>query len=132
MPFDDKKFNIITAFETVYFWPEIVNSFQEVKRILKDDGIFFIVMDANGCYTPKLEEITKNENCIFYTDEELKELLLEAGFTKITSIIRKRKTDEKLIKKTINDKYCEKIIEEKYPDDVFEEYSEDCFPSSPE
>lgn len=132
MPFDDKKFNIITAFETVYFWPEIVNSFQEVKRILKDDGKFFIVMDANGCYTPKLEEITKNENCIFYTDEELKELLLEAGFTKITSIIRKRKTDEKLIKKTINDKYCEKIIEEKYPDDVFEEYSEDGFPSSPE
>ena len=34
----------ITAFETVYFWPDFVNALKEVRRVLKDDGIFFIAM----------------------------------------------------------------------------------------
>ena len=132
MPFDDGTFDIITAFETVYFWPDVVDSFTEVKRVLGDDGKFFIVMDANGCYTPELEEITKDENCTFYTDEELKDLLLDAGYSCVTSIIRKRKEDQKLIKRWNDGKYCEKLSDEGYSDDEFVEFMEDGFPSSPE
>ncbi len=132
MPFDDNTFDIITAFETVYFWPDIVDSFKEVKRTLKDDGKFFIVMDANGCYTPKLEEVTRDENCIFYTDEELKDYLIDAGYSSITSFIRKRKEDKKLIKRVSKGEYCEKVVDENYSDDEFVEVMEDCFPSSPE
>jgi ubiquinone/menaquinone biosynthesis C-methylase UbiE len=132
MPFEDKMFDIITAFETVYFWPDIITSFKEVKRILKDDGKFFIVMDANGCYTPELEEITKEENCTFYTDEELKDLLLNADFSKVTSIVRLRKKDQKCVKKWTKDNFCKKILDDNYQDDQFVEFEEDGFPSSPE
>lgn len=132
MPFEDETFNIITAFETVYFWPDLVDSFREVKRTLKSDGKFFIVMDANGCYTPQLEEITREENCTFYTDDQLKDVLLDAGFSRVTAIIRKRKEDKKCIK-TWTENDCSKSLEDdNYPEDKFVEFSEDGFPSSPE
>lgn len=132
MPFDDGEIDIITAFETVYFWPDLVDAFKEVKRVLKDDGKFFIVMDANGCYTPELKEITKDENCIFYRDEELKDFLLKAGYSEITSFIRKRKEDKKLVKHLKNGNYCEKLVDDNYPEDEFVEFMDDGFPSSPE
>ena len=132
MPFNDETFDIITAFETVYFWPDLVNSFVEVKRVLNDEGKFVIIMDANGCYAPELEEITKNENCTFHTDEELKDFLFDAGYSRVTSIIRKRKEDKRLVKRWYEDKYCEKLYDEGYPEDVFVEFMEDGFPSSPE
>lgn len=132
MPFDDRTLDIITAFETVYFWPDLTDAFREVKRVLKDDGKFFIVMDANGCYTPELAEITRDENCVFYTDEELKDYLLDAGFSEITAFIRKRKDDKKLIKRTKNGEYCEKLVDDNYPEDEFVEFTEDGFPGSPE
>lgn len=132
MPFNDEEIDIITAFETVYFWPDLVDAFKEVKRVLKRGGKFFIVMDANGCYTPELEEITKDENCIFYTDDELTDFLLKAGYSEITTFIRKRKEDKKLVKHVKNGEFCEQLVDDNYPDDVFVEFMDDGFPSSPE
>ena len=37
-----------TAFETVYFWPELAQNFREVYRVLKPGGTFFICNEANG------------------------------------------------------------------------------------
>ena len=34
LPFEDNSFDIVTAFETVYFWPDIVKSFGELIDIL--------------------------------------------------------------------------------------------------
>lgn len=132
MPFNDEEIDIITAFETVYFWPDLVDAFKEVKRVLKRGGKFFIVMDANGCYTPELEEITKDENCIFYTDDELTDFLLKAGYSEITTFIRKRKEDKKLVKHVKKGEFCEQLVDDNYPDDVFVEFMDDGFPSSPE
>ena len=39
LPFEDNTFDIITGFETVYFWPDFVNDSKEVRMVLKDDGI---------------------------------------------------------------------------------------------
>ena len=38
LPFEDNTFDIVTGFETVYFWPDFVNDSKEVRRVLKDDG----------------------------------------------------------------------------------------------
>ncbi len=48
MPFEDDKFDIISAVETTYFWPNLLDSFKEVKRVLKPSGKFIIV---NASYT---------------------------------------------------------------------------------
>ena len=38
LPFEAEQFDVVTAFETVYFWPGPVESFQEVWRVLKPGG----------------------------------------------------------------------------------------------
>ena len=39
LPFKAEQFDVATAFETVYFWPELAQNFREVYRVLKDDGV---------------------------------------------------------------------------------------------
>ena len=39
MIFADDWFDAVTAFETVYFWPDLPQCFREVYRVLKDDGV---------------------------------------------------------------------------------------------
>lgn len=43
LPFSDDHFDLVTAFETIQFWPEIQHDVQEVKRVLKPSGLFLIV-----------------------------------------------------------------------------------------
>ena len=40
LPFEAEQFDIVTAFETVYFWPELAQNFREVYRVLKLGGTF--------------------------------------------------------------------------------------------
>ena len=35
LPWENQKFDVVTAVETVYFWPNLTKCFQEVKRVLK-------------------------------------------------------------------------------------------------
>ncbi len=41
LPYDSDTMDIVTANETVQFWPDIPTSFSEIYRILKKDGCFF-------------------------------------------------------------------------------------------
>ncbi len=38
--FEDGKFDVATAFETVYFWPDMLLDFMEVRRVLKKRRVF--------------------------------------------------------------------------------------------
>ena len=40
LPFEAEQFDAVTAFETVYFWPELAQNFREVYRVLKPGGTF--------------------------------------------------------------------------------------------
>ena len=92
MSFDDNTFDIITAFETVYFWPDFSNDLNEVNRILKDDGIFMICNEA----IPKENDERQKEfiellNCSIYSKNELVSYLNNAGFSNIKTIINESK-----------------------------------------
>ena len=88
LPYEDGKFNLVTAVETVYFWPNLPNCLQEVRRVLKSGGKFAIlveVVDSDSKWTNVVEGMTA------YSPEDLKKLLDEAGFTQ-TEIHRKKPT----------------------------------------
>ena len=88
LPYEDGKFNLVTAVETVYFWPNLPNCLQEVRRVLKSGGKFAIlveVVDSDSKWTSVVEGMTA------YSPEDLKKLLDEAGFTQ-TEIHRKKPT----------------------------------------
>ena len=40
LPFDDDVFDLVTAMETTYFWPDILAAFSEIRRVLKKGGTF--------------------------------------------------------------------------------------------
>ena len=85
LPFEAEQFDVATAFETVYFWPELAQNFREVYRVLKPGGIFFICNEANG-ETAKDDKWTQIINGMtIYTDTALKAYLEQAGFCRIQS-----------------------------------------------
>lgn len=47
IPWPDEAFDIVTAFETVYFWPDLAACFKEVARVLKPGGLFQIANSLN-------------------------------------------------------------------------------------
>jgi ubiquinone/menaquinone biosynthesis C-methylase UbiE len=98
LPFEDNTFDIVTAFETVYFWPNIEKSFGEVKRVLKPGGIFLIGMESNGNDNLTMKISEKLINMTVYNDEEITEFLKNNGYSQITVYLRDAKNSEEIIK----------------------------------
>jgi ubiquinone/menaquinone biosynthesis C-methylase UbiE len=46
LPFSDETFDLATAFEAYYFWPDLVHDLQEIKRVLKPGGTLLLVNEA--------------------------------------------------------------------------------------
>lgn len=92
LPFNDNSFDIVTGFETVYFWPDFVNDLKEVLRVLKDNGIIFIANEA----LPKegderQKELIELLDMKIYSEDELVESLKLAGFSNVTTYIKDSK-----------------------------------------
>ena len=83
MAFEDSCFDAVTAFETVYFWPDLPQCFREVRRTLKPGGTILICNESNGD-TDKDEKWTKIINGMtIYQGTELKAYLEQAGFHEV-------------------------------------------------
>ena len=85
LPFKAEQFDVVTAFETVYFWPELAQNFREVYRVLKPGGVFFICNEANGETTKDDKWTQIIDGMAIYTDADLKVDLEQAGFYQIQS-----------------------------------------------
>ena len=84
LPFKDGTFVMATAFETVYFWPDIVKSFAEVRRVLAPGGKFLIVNEDDGLSGNNEKWEKMIEGMHTYTPDELNAHLTAAGFKDIT------------------------------------------------
>lgn len=84
LPFKDDTFSMATAFETVYFWPDIVGSFAEVRRVLAPSGKFLIVNEDDGLSGNNEKWEKMIEGMHTYTPDELNTHLTAAGFKDIT------------------------------------------------
>ncbi len=86
LPWEDQKYDVVTAVETVYFWPNLPQCFQEVKRVLKPGGQFAImieVIEGDSIWTNVVEGMT------VYSPEMLKDMLEQAGFGDV-KVFRKK------------------------------------------
>jgi len=80
LPFAEGQFDLVTAFETVYFWSDLLKSFQEIYRVMKSGGVFFICNECNGDTDKDNKWMEKIPGMIIYKDSKLKRILLQAGF----------------------------------------------------
>ena len=80
LPFESEQFDLVTAFETVYFWPDLPQCFCEVGRVLKTGGTLLICNESNGD-TDRDEKWTEIiGGMTIHKDTELKAYLEQAGF----------------------------------------------------
>ncbi len=83
LPFDHDAFNLVTAFETVYFWQDINKAFSEIYRVLRNGGTFSITNESTGTDETTVKFSQMIDGMALYTGCDLKALLEKAGFTDI-------------------------------------------------
>lgn len=121
LPFEGNTFDIVTAFETVYFWPDIEKCFGEVKRVLKPGGTFLIGMESNGSDNFIMKFWKHFIDMELYTDEEISSFLQNNEFSEVTAYIRDGRKKQEIIKVNgketrVNDDYNKVSLSDKFVD----------------
>lgn len=84
LPCAKELFDVVTAFETVYFWHILDEGLEEIFRVLKPGGTCVIANEMDGL-DPNLKKLERAVGMLVYTIEEITEALHKAGFTDVNS-----------------------------------------------
>lgn len=90
LPFENESFDLVTAFETVYFWQPIEQALAEVFRVLRAGGTFLLCNEADGEGRSAEGWAKLIGGMTVYNAAQLKELLQNAGFINI-NVVRESK-----------------------------------------
>ena len=85
LPFADDLFDLVTAIETHYFWPDLVSDMQVVLRVLKPGGRLIIIGEAykGGKYEDRNQKWVQWGDMIYHSVDELGEFFAAAGFSDV-------------------------------------------------
>jgi len=92
LPFESSMFDIVTAIETQYYWPDMVNDLREVLRVLKPGATLTIVAETYGSLKTNWLEapVMFLLRAKILTPKQQEELLTLAGYESI-KIVREEK-----------------------------------------
>ncbi len=79
------SFDLVTAFETIYFWPGLEKCFAQVRNILKPGGRFLICNESDGTDAAGTKFAKIIDGMRAYTPEEIVLALRAAGFSQAES-----------------------------------------------
>ena len=90
IPFEDESIDIVTGFETIYFWPDLKEDLKEIKRVLKSDGAIFICNEEinDGHIEERLGERMKLLDMFVPSEDELGQMLADTGFKDVTTFTK--------------------------------------------
>ncbi len=80
LPFDDATLDLVTAFETIYFWNNIEECFAGIYKILNSKGRFMICNESDGEKESDQKWADLIEGMTTYSKEKIAQLLTDAGF----------------------------------------------------
>jgi SAM-dependent methyltransferase len=86
LPFPDETFDVVTAVETHYYWPDLVSDLREIRRVLKPGGKIVIIAETykgrrfDFVYRPVMMLLLR---ATYLTVDEHRERLAAAGYTEI-------------------------------------------------
>ena len=92
LPFWNGNFQVVTAFETIYYWPSLTEAFREVHRVLDDDGKFLIANCMDPADEESIDSAKKVPGMTVHTPGEIERRLKDAGFRRVR-IYRKKRSD---------------------------------------
>ena len=82
LPYPDNKFDLVTAVETQYYWPDLVRDMQEILRVLKPGGTLIVIAESykkgsnNALQRPVMKLLRASNMGV----DDHRELFLKAGY----------------------------------------------------
>lgn len=87
LPFEDGSFDLVTAVETHFWWPDLPAGIREIHRTLKPSGTLVVIAEvykgANTTIAKLLEQKAPRMGMKLLGPEEHRALLADAGFSGI-------------------------------------------------
>ena len=81
IPYPDNTFDVVTAVETHYFWPDLDGCVREIRRVLRPGGTLMICADISDpeCIWGRVVEGLR-----ICSGDRLAEVLVQAGLREVT------------------------------------------------
>jgi ubiquinone/menaquinone biosynthesis C-methylase UbiE len=90
LPFPDAMFDLVTAVETHYYWPDLPRDVREVMRVLKSGGRFVIIAETyrgrrnDWLYRPTMTLMLR---AAYLTPAQHRQLLIDAGYADVRVVV---------------------------------------------
>jgi ubiquinone/menaquinone biosynthesis C-methylase UbiE len=96
LPFPDNMFDLATAVETHFWWPNLPADMREIFRVLKPAGKLILIAEvykgANTLVSKLAEKYSQRTGMALLTANEHRELFSNAGYTDVQIIEEHKKT----------------------------------------
>ena len=85
LPFPENMFDLVTAVETQYYWPDLGHDMQEIRRVLKPGGTLVIVAETykGGAYASLQRPIMKLLKTSYLSVADHRELFSKTGYSHV-------------------------------------------------
>lgn len=93
LPFSDDMFNLVTAVESYYFWPDLSNNLKEIRRVLKPGGAVILIneMYRNERFEKRNSNWARIGDFTYHLPDEFEVFLRDAGYSSIQIEILEKK-----------------------------------------
>jgi ubiquinone/menaquinone biosynthesis C-methylase UbiE len=94
LPFDSNTFDVVTAIETHYYWPDLPTDVKEILRVLKPGGGLVIIAEAyrgrpmDWLYRPVMRLL---QATYYLSTAEHEQLLVDAGYSSVEVVEERSK-----------------------------------------
>lgn len=82
LPFEEGSFDLVTAMETYFFWPDLGKALEEVSRIVSPGGVFVIgsEMGVESFDDPYVADSLRDYGTRLVSNDDLVSMMDSAGF----------------------------------------------------
>ena len=85
LPFSNRKFDLVTAVNSHYYWPDLVSDMQEVLRVLRPGGRLVLMGESykGGKYEIRDRKFVELVHLAYYSVNELREFFSSTGYSDV-------------------------------------------------